>query len=130
MAAIFVRGRAARATRERAGRRLSDHARAGLGGGAAAGGALQLVDSTSLHYFGADAGAGEYLEQDRMTQTPIDDVSLGHAGAERIDAAFDFGHHPFAYYAAIDEFAGAVDVEGGNQRAVMVFDAFDIGHEN
>src|SRR5262245_15007333 len=79
---------------------------------------------------GADALTGEELEQQRVRDAAVEDVSAVDATAQRLDARDDLRDHALRDLPVRDETLEAGDVGVGDQRclvAVVLVDPGDVG---
>ena len=65
-----------------------------------------------------------------MLDPAVDNVRFLHAAFQGIDAAFYFGDHSRGDDAVLDHLARLIHPERTEKLALLVFDRFNVGHEN
>jgi len=72
---------------------------------------LGSEDSLTQDNFSSDAALREDFEEERVPESPIDDVRLADAVAKTFQTRFDLGNHALVYNPATNQLAAARGVE-------------------
>src|SRR6476659_10913525 len=80
--------------------------------------------------FGTDASAREYLEENGMRYSTVDNVGLAHSLFQGIQTRVYFWQHALGYRAFLDHPLDVLARDGGQMASLGIADALDIRHHD